>query len=136
MAGKRDFLLQGLFNLHDFDRKGLLEEEHLIKMNEKIAMLHYGKDTDRSAVRAKYSSLFRRHLDPEGQPVPYTTFRHYMQHVLNMVDPDELTQEMILEQLINEANAARALFHCDSFSSTSDLQIRKKIAKRAVFGGA
>jgi len=111
-----------LFELHDLNANGVLEEEELIKLNQKIAMLHYGKDVDRNAVRLRYQELFRDRLDPEGKPVPYATFQHYMLEALEALDPDVAAQELILEQIIEEARSARAAFHCDSFTSQSDAQ--------------
>jgi hypothetical protein len=116
--------LEELFNLHDLNRNGLLEELELIKLNEKIAMLHYGKDADRAAVRAKYQELFRSHLDAEGQPIEFPTFRDYMFKVLEELDQDSQAQGLILEQFIAEARSGRFAFHCKSFYSVSDEPFR------------
>merc|ERR1711977_717521 len=83
-------------------------------------MLHYGKDVDRATITAKYQDLFRRGLDPQGNPVPFPTFRRYMTDVLTELDEDMLAQEMIMEQFIAEAVAARAAFHAPSMSSEAD----------------
>eukprot|EP00403_Amphidinium_massartii_P023051 CAMPEP_0178395014 /NCGR_PEP_ID=MMETSP0689_2-20121128/13003_1 /TAXON_ID=160604 /ORGANISM="Amphidinium massartii, Strain CS-259" /LENGTH=392 /DNA_ID=CAMNT_0020015661 /DNA_START=60 /DNA_END=1235 /DNA_ORIENTATION=+ len=113
-------LMRTLFGLHDLKGNGVLEEEELIKLNEKISMLHYGKDINKAEVREKYSDLFRRKLDKDGNAVPYSTFRTYMVEVLKELDTDPAAQEMILEQWIAEAECARTVFHCRSFQSISD----------------
>merc|ERR1711982_291631 len=56
--------------------------------NEKIAILHYGRDTDRGAVRDRYKSLFRAKLNPDGSPASFRTFRLYMLNILDEIDPD------------------------------------------------
>lgn len=101
-------LVKELFQLHDLNRNGLLEEVELTKLNEKIALLHHGKNIDRSAVKEKYRVLFREKLNPQGQPVPFETFRTYILQVLGEFDPHEEPQIMILEQFIAEAHNARA----------------------------
>jgi len=117
---KIEELMQELFRLQDLKADGLLEEAELIKLNEKIAMLHYGKDVDKNAVRAKFRTLFRSKLDASGRPVAYPKFREYMVQVLNDVDKDPRAQEMILEQFIAEAESARDAFRFQSFASASD----------------
>jgi len=103
-------LLRELFRLHDLNGNGLLEEVELVKLNEKIAILHCGVSTDRSAVRKRYSGIFRNRLNPKGQPATYAMFRHYMLEILDGLDPDEPTQSMIMGQLIAEADLALAAF--------------------------
>eukprot|EP00927_Polykrikos_kofoidii_P029321 TRINITY_DN25367_c0_g1_i1.p1 TRINITY_DN25367_c0_g1~~TRINITY_DN25367_c0_g1_i1.p1 ORF type:complete len:595 (+),score=133.06 TRINITY_DN25367_c0_g1_i1:128-1912(+) len=113
-------LLKELFRLHDLNANGVLEEDELVKLNEKIAMLHYGKDTDKTVVKDKFKKLFREKLDPNGKPVPYEVFRVYMSEVLEQLDSDPSSQEMILEQFIAEAMSARNAFQFSSFASVSD----------------
>eukprot|EP00913_Durusdinium_trenchii_P021155 g19878.t1 len=114
-------LLRKLFDLHDLKANGVLEEEELIKMNEKVALLHYGKEkTDKNAIREKFRGVFREQLDPEGRPVPFTVFRDYMQGVLNGVDADPSAQVMMVEQFIAEAETARQAFRIPSLASESD----------------
>mmetsp|Transcript_9009 Transcript_9009/g.16279 ORF Transcript_9009/g.16279 Transcript_9009/m.16279 type:complete len:419 (+) Transcript_9009:105-1361(+) len=113
-------LLLQLFKLHDLKADGVLEEGELVKLNEKVAMLHYGKDTDKSAVRAKYKELFRQKFDPDGHPAPFCVFRNYMIEVLNDIDTDPRAQEMMLEQFCAEAESAREAFQFQSFQSASD----------------
>mmetsp|Transcript_15299 Transcript_15299/g.36141 ORF Transcript_15299/g.36141 Transcript_15299/m.36141 type:complete len:302 (+) Transcript_15299:21-926(+) len=120
-------LMQELFRVHDLNENGLLEELELIQLNKKIAMLHYGKDIDLAAITLKYRDLYRTGLDPEGQPVPYPTFRKYMMKVLSEIDPDVGAQEMVMEQFINEAVLARSAFHFPSTASVSDLPFLSKI---------
>jgi hypothetical protein len=105
-----DLKVRELFTLQDLRGDGRLDEEELVRLNQKIAILHYGRDVDREAVKAKYSGLFREQLNPDGRPVPYETFQRYVLQVLNEVDPyDTVAQEMILEQFISEAACAREL---------------------------
>merc|ERR1711957_462062 len=92
----------------------------LVKLNEKIAMLHYGKDVNRSAVRTKYRDIFRRKLDADGHAVLYPVFRGFMQSMLHDIDEDVDAQEMILEQWIAEAQQAREAFYFASLASESD----------------
>ncbi|CAE7383270.1 unnamed protein product [Symbiodinium natans] len=114
-------LLQQLFELHDLKSNGVLEEDELIKMNEKVSLLHYGKkDTNKEAIREKYRGVFREHLDPQGKPVPFSAFRDYMQGVLNDIDPDPECQVMMVEQFIAEAESARQAFRYPSLISESD----------------
>mmetsp|Transcript_42308 Transcript_42308/g.90883 ORF Transcript_42308/g.90883 Transcript_42308/m.90883 type:complete len:238 (+) Transcript_42308:402-1115(+) len=100
-------LTRELFLLHDLNGDGVLEENELVRLNEAIAILHYGIDSDLSAVRAKYVHLFRTKLDPKGHPIPYGMFRSYAHEVLQALDDDPQAQEMILEQFIAEALTGR-----------------------------
>lgn len=111
-------LVDELFNLHDLNSDGVLEEAELIQLNERIARLHHGKDADKEAVRAKYRSLFRDKLDPNGQPVSFATFRGFMLDLLAELDPHEEAQEMIAEQFVAEAQTARATFHTSQRDTT------------------
>lgn len=116
-----DAKLRELFHLHDLKGDGFLEEQELVKLNEKIAMLHYGRDTDKEAVKTKYQELFRTKLDHKGEPVPYSVFHTYMHELLNEIDSSLCAQEMILEQFIAEAQSGRMAFYtCASFHSLSD----------------
>lgn len=99
-----------LFRVHDLNGNGLLEEQELVALNEKIAYLHHGDGTDLQEVAAKYRELFRSKLDPDGRPVPYAVFRAYAREVLDGLDPDPDAQELILEHFVEEAiSACRAL---------------------------
>lgn len=120
-------LLAELFRAHDLDENGYLEELELIQLNKKIALLHHGKDADLEAIKAKFKELFRLGLDPEGNPVPYKTFRRYMLQVLSDIDPEPCAQEMVLEQFIAEAVAARATFSFPSMYSESDAPFVEKV---------
>mmetsp|Transcript_58978 Transcript_58978/g.129220 ORF Transcript_58978/g.129220 Transcript_58978/m.129220 type:complete len:480 (+) Transcript_58978:77-1516(+) len=114
-------LLQKLFDLHDLKANGVLEEEELIKMNEKVSLLHYGKEkTDKNAIREKFRGVFREQLDPQGRPVPFSVFRNYMQGLLLGVDADPEAQVMMVEQFIAEAETARQAFRIPSLASESD----------------
>jgi len=113
-------LLKELFRLHDLNANGLLEMEELVQLNSKVAMLHYGKDTDLMEVKSRYRELFKERLDAQGRPVKYDRFRTYVLEVLNSMDPDPIAQEMILEQFATEARSARAVFHLPSFASNAD----------------
>jgi hypothetical protein len=116
-----DEKLRELFNLHDLKGDGFLEEQELVKLNEKIAMLHYGSKADKQAVKTKYQELFRTKLDCRGQPVPYSVFQTYMHEFLNDLDSSLSAQEMMLEQFIAEAQSGRMAFYtCASFQSLSD----------------
>jgi len=121
LADLIDGKLRELFKLHDLKGDGFLEEQELVKLNEKIAMLHYGSDTDKQAVRTKYQELFRTKLDHRGQPVPYPVFHRYMLQCLNEMDSSLRAQDMMLEQFIAEAQSGRMAFYtCASFSSLTD----------------
>jgi len=109
-------MLQELFRLHDLNGNGALEEDELVQLNSKVAMLHHGRDTDLEAVKAKYRGLFREKLDPLGRPVGYATFRGYVQQVLNGLDKNPTAQEMIVEQFVAEAGSARTAFRVPSFA--------------------
>lgn len=93
-----------------------------MKLNEKIAMLHYGKGADKSAVKEKFTHIFRENLDKDGKPVEFPAFRDYTKKMLQQLDPSLPAQEMILEQFIAEAQSARAAFHCPSFASVTDAE--------------
>ncbi|CAJ1329873.1 unnamed protein product [Effrenium voratum] len=96
-------------------------EDELIKMNEKVSLLHYGKDgTDKQAIREKFQGVFREQLDPNGQPVPFSVFRDYMQGMLMSIDPNPDAQVMMVEQFIAEAESAREAFRFPSLVSESD----------------
>lgn len=117
-----DDLISKLFRMHDLNGNGLLEELELVKLNQKISMLHYGKDIDKEAVKVKYQELFRAKLDPTGtgQAVEYPRFRQYILRVLDDIDRHEPAQRMILEQFIAEAKTAREAFYWNSMASESD----------------
>lgn len=106
------------------NHNGVLEEIELIKLNEKIAMLHHGKDVDRTAVREKYSNLFRSELDPNGDAVPYHCFRTFMLKTLRELDRDVAAQDMIMEQFVAEAASGVACFREKSFESETDMAFR------------
>ncbi|CAK0865240.1 unnamed protein product, partial [Prorocentrum cordatum] len=72
-----------LFHLHDLNGNGRLEEVELVKLNEKIAILHQGRDADRELVRERYRGIFRAELDARGEPVQYWRFREYMFRMLD-----------------------------------------------------
>lgn len=131
---KLEPMMKELFELQDLNKNGVLEEDELIKLNEKIAMLHHGKDTDRSAVKKHYKELFRSKLDPNGDPVPFPTFRKYMFELLDGMDKDRIAQELILEQFIAEAKSGRVAFHCPSFASVTDQPYRLKIEDSNPYG--
>ncbi|CAK0865238.1 unnamed protein product, partial [Prorocentrum cordatum] len=99
-----------LFHLHDLNGNGRLEEVELVKLNEKIAILHQGRDADRELVRERYRGIFRAELDARGEPVQYWRFREYMFRMLDRLDPDEPTQAMILDQFIWGADLALSAF--------------------------
>mmetsp|Transcript_95339 Transcript_95339/g.199437 ORF Transcript_95339/g.199437 Transcript_95339/m.199437 type:complete len:567 (-) Transcript_95339:146-1846(-) len=115
-------MLVRLFQLHDLNNDGTLEERELVKLNEKIAMLHFGKDADKEAVREKFSAMFREKISPDGRPANYQAFRQYTMQTLEALDSQRNAQEMILEQFIVEAESARAAFHCKSFQSVTDAE--------------
>lgn len=118
-------LLVELFQLHDLNGDGQLDESELIKLNEKIAMLHHGKETNREAVKAKFHQLFRARLDSEGKPVGFDIFGKYMSDVVGEFDRDACAQELILEQYVAEARSGRLAFRCKSFESVTDAQYIK-----------
>ncbi|CAJ1333947.1 unnamed protein product [Effrenium voratum] len=121
-------LLEELFSAHDLNKNGLLEELELIQLNKKIVLLHHGRNADMEAVKAKYQDLFRRKLNAQGDAVPFSIFKAYMSQVLVEVDPDPAAQEMMLEQWLAEAQAARALFHMPSITSVTDLPFLSTIS--------
>jgi len=128
-----DTLARELFRLHDLNMDGLLSEIELIKLNEKIAMLHYGKDADRGEVKRKYQELFRSKLSADGKPVPFEVFHRYLTELLNSLDPDIVAQEMILEQFVAEARSGRAAFRCQSMESVTDAPFLAKMEHAGSF---
>lgn len=108
-------LTSELFQLHDLNGNGLLEEAELIRLNEQIAILHHGNDCDTMEVRSKYQELFRTKLDPNGHAVPYAIFRSYAYEVLDALDTDSEAQEMILEQFVAEARSGRQAIGLSGF---------------------
>jgi hypothetical protein len=121
-------LLERLFRLQDLAGDGLLDESELVKLNEKVAMLHRGVNADSGDVKAKYQKLFRKNLDPDGKPVGYGVFRRYMVGVLDELDPDENAQEMIIEQFIAETRLARRAFYQTAMKSEGDTPFRPKLS--------
>jgi hypothetical protein len=114
-------LILQLFRLQDLNGNGFLEEEELVQLNKKLAMLHTGKDVDKEAVKEKFQRLFRRSLDANGEPVPVQTFSTHIREVLNAIDTNEQAQEFILEQWVLEAELARHSFRQPSMNSLADL---------------
>mmetsp|Transcript_106812 Transcript_106812/g.238330 ORF Transcript_106812/g.238330 Transcript_106812/m.238330 type:complete len:753 (-) Transcript_106812:7-2265(-) len=113
-------LIAELFRLHDLKANGVIEEVELIKLNEKIALLHHGKDIDKSAVKIRFQEVFRENLDPKGRPVAYPTFHRYMLRMLEELDANVKAQVMIVEQFVEEARSARAAFRFPSLATESD----------------
>lgn len=121
-------LLKELFKVHDLNKDGMLGEAELVQLNKKVALLHYGREAHLGEVETKYKDLFRRSLDAQGKPVPYATFRRYMVEVLMAIDTCSAAQEMILEQFIAEASAARAAFHVAGLAIEGDAQFLSYIS--------
>lgn len=115
-------LISELFRMHDLNGNGVLEEKELVKLNEKIAAVHHGDGVDKAAVKAKFRSLFREKLDPQGLPVSPDVFRKYILQLLGELDSHEDAQEMIAEQFIAEALTARATFHSQNVDTPEDAQ--------------
>jgi len=115
--------VQELFEKQDLNGDGVLDEAELIKLNQKIAMLHFGKDSSearKDVIEDKYMKLFREKLDSRGESVVYPLFREYILERLDAIDPDPRAQIMIVEQWIAEAESGREVFRFPSFSSESD----------------
>jgi hypothetical protein len=106
-SAQLEFLIEELFRAHDLNEDNFLDENELIKINEAVAEVHEGNDSE--TVRAKFSKLFREKLDPQGQPVPYAVFRTYILEMLDSIDQHEEAQEMMVEQFIVEARLARTV---------------------------
>lgn len=100
-------LIEELFRAHDLNGDGMLDEMELIKLNEAVAEVHDAADVEE--VHMKYSTFFREKLDPDGKPVPYSTFRKYIIEMLDEIDQHEVAQEMIVEQFLAEARLARTV---------------------------
>jgi len=118
-------LTRELFRLHDLNNDGVLEEIELIRLNQKIAIMHHGMDIDIAEVRSKYRSLFRARLDPNGNPVGYETFRAYTREVIDNLDPDPEAQEMILEQFVVEAQTGRQALILESLLKEPDFPLKE-----------
>lgn len=127
-ARQLEHLIGELFRAHDLNGNGLLEEEELVQLNLKVAMLHYGKDVNKEEVRLKYKTIFREKLDEGGGAVEFVVFRRYVLSALDQMEPDPVAQEMIVEQFLQEAKCARATFHCPSFASSADGQYLPNIS--------
>lgn len=115
-------LIRELFVLQDLDKNDLLGERELIKLNEKIAMLHYGPHTDLNEVKSKFGTLFREKLNKDGLPVVFEIYRSYVESVLLELDRDPRAHEMILEQWVAEAESARAAFSIPALRCESDVE--------------
>jgi len=124
-----------LFNLHDLNGNGSLEEGELVHMNEMIAVLHTGEMTDIDAVKTKYSGIFRDQLDPDGDSVCFEKFRMYTFKELDRLDPDEHAQTMIVAQLIAEATLALETFSYSVKTKPWNLNTQG-VPKAAGIGGA
>eukprot|EP00930_Biecheleria_cincta_P105157 TRINITY_DN97731_c0_g1_i1.p1 TRINITY_DN97731_c0_g1~~TRINITY_DN97731_c0_g1_i1.p1 ORF type:complete len:238 (-),score=37.63 TRINITY_DN97731_c0_g1_i1:79-792(-) len=120
--------IQELFRLHDLNGDGLLDARELVKLNEKVAKLHYGVKVDKEEIKSRYEQLFRNRLDASGRPVPFVVFRKYMTELLAELDNDRLAQEMIVEQFVAEARSARAAFHSPTLGTTSDAEFLSKMS--------
>jgi len=102
-----DSMVDELFALQDLNDDGLLEEWELVKMNQVISFLHYGHFRNPAEVQQRYSHLFRKHLNANGEPVGCATFRRYLTAALQEREADSPSQVAIVEQLIAEAQLAR-----------------------------
>jgi len=103
-----DSMVDELFALQDLNGDGLLEEWELIKMNQVISFLHYGSLVNPIEVQERYSRLFRKHLNANGEPAGCATFRRYLSTALQEREDDNPSQVAIVEQLIAEAQLPRA----------------------------
>mmetsp|Transcript_36552 Transcript_36552/g.66274 ORF Transcript_36552/g.66274 Transcript_36552/m.66274 type:complete len:245 (+) Transcript_36552:74-808(+) len=112
-------LMKELFDLHDLNGDGMLQMHELVKLNEKIALLHRGI-VDPREVRATYETLFLTKLDPDGKPVMYPKFRAYVLEMLDGQDKDLEAQEMILEQFVVEAQCGRQVHTQDLVTLRED----------------
>jgi len=115
--------LQELFDKQDLNGNGVLEELELVKLNQKIAMLHFGKDSKearKDVIEDKFVKLFREKLDIRGEAIVYPLFREHILERLDSVDPDPRAQIMIVDQWIAEAESGRQAFRYPSFASESD----------------
>jgi len=120
-----------LFWMHDLNSDGLLDEDELIRLNQKIAVLHHGKHADPFAIEEKYRGLFRTRLNPKGEPVPFQIFRAYAMEVLWALDPDDLeAQEMILEQFVAEARSGRQACELERLACEVDLPLKGEVLPR------
>lgn len=119
--------IRQLFALHDLNEDGQISEGELIKLNEKVAMLHHGAQCDIVKVKQKYTHVFRQNLDSEGRPVNFARFRGYIVTILNAHDSDVASQEMIVESLVLEARLARQAFR-DVERRNSDLPFLRALA--------
>lgn len=137
LDGSLNGLILQLFRLQDLNGNGYLEEDELVQLNKKIAMLHSGKFIDKAAIKEKFVSMFRDRLDPEGNPVPASTFRNYIVELLHTIDKNPEAQQMILEQWVAEAELARGSFREPSMESISDLPfllLMPKDRRQTTFG--
>merc|ERR1719221_402622 len=116
-------LTQELFQLHDLNGDGFLDEAELVQLNVLVAIMHQGNDANMGTVRQKYQDVFRDKLDPRGRPVPYEVFRSYTREVLDALDTDPRAQEMILEQFVAEAQSCRQVFSGTQLSTTLCCQV-------------
>uniref|UniRef100_A0A7S4PTJ9 EF-hand domain-containing protein n=1 Tax=Alexandrium monilatum TaxID=311494 RepID=A0A7S4PTJ9_9DINO len=125
-------MVHELFCLQDLESDGLLDEEELIRLNQQIAVLHYGQDTDLNAVRKKFQALFRERLHPQGLPVPFPAFREHMLKALDAMDSDEPSQEMAMEHFIDEASSARVHFlGCETLGRSTVATLLVPASRRA-----
>lgn len=113
-------LIRELFAAHDLNDDGLLQESELVTLNERIAVLHHGKQgAEVQTIRETYRQLFRTKLDPHGRPVAFDVFQKYARELVNELDNDPEAQEMILEQFVAEAKSGRQAMDLISVISDS-----------------
>lgn len=90
-------LLEELFELLDGNKSGALEEDEALRLRSKVAVLRRGAD---EAICGALRAAEEWGLPAGGQPLAYPAFREYVLHVLEIVEPDQQSQEMILQQFV------------------------------------
>jgi len=139
-------LIRELFWFHDLNGDGVLQEDELIRLNQKIAVMHHGVDINVSEandspqkqhrrpteVGAKFRDLFRAKLDPNGDPVEYETFRAYTRDVIYNLDSDPEAQEMIMEQFVVEAQTGRQALVFESLWKEPDFRLKESDIPRVL----
>ena len=95
-----------LFRLHDLDKDGVVTFDELVKLNQKISYLHFGKDGLRKRQKEldeKYRQVMEwMDLDHNGVITP-DEFSAYQLRFLDGIDPEINSQLVILERFVEEA---------------------------------
>eukprot|EP00927_Polykrikos_kofoidii_P020563 TRINITY_DN19783_c0_g1_i3.p1 TRINITY_DN19783_c0_g1~~TRINITY_DN19783_c0_g1_i3.p1 ORF type:complete len:398 (-),score=85.75 TRINITY_DN19783_c0_g1_i3:66-1259(-) len=124
-------LLKELFELHDVNSSGALEEDEFATLREGVSVLRRGATAEHFKT---LRGTEQEGLSHEGSLLTFVAFCEYMTFVLDTVEPLKYAQDMLLRQFINgvkersepaEAAEVQEAPVCTTASTQSAAQVRR-----------